>query len=1373
MGDDTEFTKLPLEERCTHKLWKARLHGYSEASKLFDEEEDEKAPIFNQFVGLVSKFVGDTNAAAQEKGLEAVFYFVQNAAVASKTVKDVMSVIVAKCIAAPKAKTKDWAVQIALMYIEIEKQEQVAEELIKGMEHKNPKIVAACASALALCLKEFGSKVIAIKPIVKPVCALLEDRDKNVRDESKALVVEIYRWIKDAIKPQLSSLKQIHLGELETEFEKVKGEKATPTRYLRSQQVRQAKLAAEKEETGDTDATYENDTENCNVDPYDLMDPINVLSQIPSDFYVKLEAKKWQERKEAVDSLEKILDYPKFEKGDYSDFVRALLKVITKDSNVMVVGVAVKCMARLAAGLKKGFQPYAATVLPQLLEKFKEKKANVVTPLREAVDAIYPITTLEAIQEDVISSLESKNPAVKAETASFLARAFTKCTPTILNKKLLKALTTALLKTLNESDPTVRENSAEALGTAMKVVGEKAIMPFMPDIDNLKLSKIKECSDKAVVVKAQPPPPAPAKPAASKPVRSKSDAAPPAQKTPTKVNPPKKVASVSKIKKTATTPAVAKPVTKKKDDDVDTSPLMPVNNMKNQRILDEQKLKTLKWNFTVPRSEFVDLLKEQMTAAGFNKTLVANMFHSNFKLHLKAIDSLNDDLSNVDALVSNLDLILKWMTLRFFDTNPSVLLKGLDYLQNVFSLLIDNSYNVFDTEANSFIPYLVLKIGDPKDAVRDRVRAIFKQLSRMYPPGKIFTLVIEGLKTKNARQRTECLEELGNLIEEFGMPVCQPTPAAALKEISKQISDRDHSVRSAALNAIVKAWYIEGDKVYKLIGQISEKDLSLLEERIKRASKARPSIPAIPKHDLKEKEKEKEREREKEKEKEKSPESKTNTTFELAAEEEDDAYEPSPVSVPKPRPNAFEQNFFKDLGLSEPPIPKMDLIEIDDSFLNSPIQIPERIAAKLSKPSVASVVQPREDSEIDQVIRDLASTNINVAFHAASKLRLILESQVRSMLTVYTDGIAESLTTQLRLVNSYSFEKYGLILPQTYRMLFRIIDDIFGKKTSMGVAVKVGHLQNLLRELLITLVEEKTAKFEEGGYNKWINAFVSRIIEDSDHTNVTCAVLKLLYEVVGHPPENPKITDLTTKCLLKIIVLIKKGNSTWCEMLDLDEVFYECHLFFQAYPRHTWKDRPSIVPLKAVKTLLLTLVGLKGKDIFFYLKKIENPCASELASYLKRLLKTQPSIGKTSSSTRLSKATSDHLSEIFMKIAYEETAKEGLLQFYEFKKQNPHLDLSSFLAPTSQYFRDYVENGLKNIEKEKGTLKASSNSPQDSVVPEKASAADLSNIPMGMEGPVESGNGLAQYYLDKLRMFQARVGIHLTDLPDFKTDLSN
>ena len=60
--------------------------------------------------------------------------------------------------------------------------------------------------------RDFGTKVISVKPLLKQLQPLLEDRDKTVRDETKLLVVEIYRWIGAALRPQLASLKAIQVS---------------------------------------------------------------------------------------------------------------------------------------------------------------------------------------------------------------------------------------------------------------------------------------------------------------------------------------------------------------------------------------------------------------------------------------------------------------------------------------------------------------------------------------------------------------------------------------------------------------------------------------------------------------------------------------------------------------------------------------------------------------------------------------------------------------------------------------------------------------------------------------------------------------------------------------------------------------------------------------------------------------------------------------------------------------------------------------------------------------------------------------------------------------------------------------------------------
>lgn len=62
-----------------------------------------------------------------------------------------------------------------------------------------------------MCYREFGIKVVNIKPLVKRLPVLLEDRDKTVRDETKLMTVEMFRWIGAALNPQLSSLKPVQV----------------------------------------------------------------------------------------------------------------------------------------------------------------------------------------------------------------------------------------------------------------------------------------------------------------------------------------------------------------------------------------------------------------------------------------------------------------------------------------------------------------------------------------------------------------------------------------------------------------------------------------------------------------------------------------------------------------------------------------------------------------------------------------------------------------------------------------------------------------------------------------------------------------------------------------------------------------------------------------------------------------------------------------------------------------------------------------------------------------------------------------------------------------------------------------------------------
>lgn len=60
---------------------------------------------------------------------------------------------------------------------------------------------------------EFGSKIITLKPVVKVLPKLFESREKAVRDEAKLLAVEIYKWIRDALRAPLQNINSVQVRE--------------------------------------------------------------------------------------------------------------------------------------------------------------------------------------------------------------------------------------------------------------------------------------------------------------------------------------------------------------------------------------------------------------------------------------------------------------------------------------------------------------------------------------------------------------------------------------------------------------------------------------------------------------------------------------------------------------------------------------------------------------------------------------------------------------------------------------------------------------------------------------------------------------------------------------------------------------------------------------------------------------------------------------------------------------------------------------------------------------------------------------------------------------------------------------------------------
>ncbi|XP_016113990.1 cytoskeleton-associated protein 5 isoform X3 [Sinocyclocheilus grahami] len=1938
MGDDSEWMKLPIDQKCEHKIWKARLNGYEEALKLFQKIEDEKSPEWGKYLGLIKKFVTDSNAVAQLKGLEAAFAFIENAHVAGKTTGEVVSGVVGKVFNQPKARAKELGTDICLMYIEIEKAEVVQDELIKGLDNKNPKIVVACIETLRKALCEFGSKIITLKPVVKVLPKLFESREKAVRDEAKLLAVEIYRWIRDALRTPLQNINSVQLKELEEEWVKLPTAAPKQTRFLRSQQDLKAKFEQQQAAGGDEADGDDDEVEAAPVDPYELLEAVEILSKLPKDFYEKIEAKKWQERKEALEAVEALTKNPKLESGDYGDLVRALKKVIGKDANVMLVAMAAKCLAGLATGLRKKFGTYAGHVVPTILEKFKEKKPQVVQALQEAIDAVFLTTTLQNISEDVLSVMDNKNPSIKQQASLFLARSFRHCTPSMLPKSVLKPFCAAFLKQVNDSAPEVRDAAFEALGTAMKVVGEKAVNPFLADVDKLKLDKIKECADKVELVgkkgggggekkekpaaKAPPPVEAPAKPsgppkkaapakAAGPPKKGKPASAPStkskkasdtkeivetelspdvceekaaavlpascmqlldsgnwkerlasmeefqraveqmdksempcqalvkmlakkpgwketnfqvmqmklhivgliaqkgsfsktsalvvldglvdkigdvkcgsnakealtaigeacslpwtaeqvvsmaftqknpknqaetlnwlanamkefgfaginvkafinnvktalgatnpavrtsaitllgvmylymgaplrmffedekpallsqidaefekmqgqsppapirgtkkagaeeegdaaeeeevdggagdimdllpranisdkitldmvskisdknwkirkegldevaaviseakfiqanigelpmalkgrlndsnkllvqqalnilqqiatamgpslkqhvktlgipvitvlgdskpnvraaalstlnawveqtgmkewlegedlseelkkenpflrqemlgwlAEKLPTmhtvpadlmlcvphlytcledrsgdvrkkaqdalptfmmhlgyekmskatgKLKPASKDQVVGMLEKAravmpakpaapakaavskppassapAAKPASAparnqspsedfsepepKPDTKKakpagpaakkgvagkkppvkagaKDEEDKSGPIfILVPNGKEQRIKEEKTLKILKWNFNTPRDEYVEQLKTQMSTC-LAKWLQDELFHFDFQRHVKAIGAMIERMeAECEAVIGCLDLILKWFTLRFFDTNTSVLMKALEFLKLLFTMLSRKNYQLNDYEASSFIPYLILKVGESKDVVRKDVRAILTMLCKVYAASKVFPFLMEGTKSKNSKQRSECLEELGCLIENFGMNVCQPTPAKALKEIAVHIGDRDTTVRNASLNTVLAAYNACGDQVFKLIGNLSEKEMSMLEERIKRSAKKTPAASAKQERPQRE-----------------HPTNPSATflrkpvqeevpnklrimyrTYRIQARAQHAHLEQLAPSIPKEF--QLDLDVFENNHTCASDIP--DLVQHKLEEVLEPVMIPERKMSSVS-PHFDDIHNSTA-STINFVISQVASGDINTSIQALAQIDEVLRQVDKAeAMSGHIDQFLIATFMQLRLIYNTHMADDRLDNKDIFKLYSCIIGNMLSlfSMESLAREASMGVLKDLMHGLITLMLDSRVEDIEDGQQLiRSVNLLVVRVLEKSDQSNVLSALLVLLQDSLISTAGSPMFSELVMKCLWRMIRFLPQTINS----INLDRILLDVHNFMKVFPKEKLKQLKSDVPHRTLKTLLHTLCRLTGAKILDHMSMIENRNESELEAHLRRVVKHSANLsglksekstekGALRSDDKVIKAkVSDILSEIFKKIGSKENTKEGLTELYEYKQKYSDADLEPFLRNTSQFFQSYVERGLRMIESEregKGRIQTSTVIPQhstDSYLPSSSA------VPISSNG--EDLNAAAYY--ERLKILRQRRGL--------------
>lgn len=246
--------------------------------------------------------------------------------------------------------------------------------------------------------RSFGLTVIGnVKPVLKVIPKIFGHTDKTVRAEGSTLVATLYTILGPALLPSLADLKPVQMSDLQKTFDAMDAEgkgagSGKPTRWTRQGQRERDTAAAAGDDAEEEAGAAE---EAAPIDPRSLLDPVNVLAKFPGNLDEQLGSTKWKERLEVLEECNKVLAQPAHARisdsniDAYGSLVATLGTKCKSDANVNVVIEAAKVVEGLATGIGKPFGRYKGVVVPGIIERLKERKANVVEALGRALDAVF------------------------------------------------------------------------------------------------------------------------------------------------------------------------------------------------------------------------------------------------------------------------------------------------------------------------------------------------------------------------------------------------------------------------------------------------------------------------------------------------------------------------------------------------------------------------------------------------------------------------------------------------------------------------------------------------------------------------------------------------------------------------------------------------------------------------------------------------------------------------------------------------------------------------------------------------------------------------------------------------------------------------
>lgn len=1376
LGEDDVVSKFDdmfssdIKSQILNSVWKERFAGLQAAHaklKIMSSEQIACQAIV-KFLAANKPGYKDSNFNCLNEKFAILKYLAENSFFSIKSVDSCLSSLVDKV---GDIKCGPASRECLSSICEATSFPKISQQIMEyGMSQKNPKVQSETLKWFSNALVEFGIDGVDTKFVIKFTKSALSHTNMAVRKGALDVVRSLAMFLGEMVKNLFGDEKAALQQQIDQQVEAVKGE-AKP-KPIRGKKSKSSSGAGGNDDGGDgnDDDVADDDDEagGSQLNMEDLLPRVDISGKITDELLGMLGDSKWKDRKQALDSIVDILNQAKYIENKLGDLPQELKKRF-KDSNKLLLITTLEILTQLGEALGSRYlHEYLPTFLEGVVTSLADSKPKVRQTALACMEKWSEKSKLvQWFNNDEIASClaNPRHTFLRIELMKWLGEKMLKCKPfsNPAARENVELCAKHVFQCCEDRNSDVRSSAAEILPALIYHLNYKKMLQLankMPaSSKNAIIGLIESANEK--VPKAQPKAastkatassggdekkvvrPASSKAGGDAAAKMKSDE-PSVKKEGSKKEEGKK----SALKKPGSAGASSQKGGKSTAAPEDSvGAFIAQKNGKELRYKEERQLKVLKWAFAAPRDELLQQLRQQMSLC-INSSLLADMFHQDSNKHKKVIDKLNQSLtSEWKGTIDNFDVILRWYTIRFYDNNTTIHLKSFEYLHNLFRKVQQAGLNLSDYEALAFLPHLIIKIGDSKENIRNNVHSLLELMMETYDEKKIYQQIMIGTKSKNAKQRTGCLDVIGKMIRKYSTSVCDPTLPKACKDIAAFISDRDKTVRDSALNAIVCVYEDMGELTYKCVGKLNEKDLSMLEERIKRsANKPKPQTSSRPQTSAstlnQSKLQPKVSSKQQPKQQEESAEASSNQQ-----------QQPSSTTTTAATPA------YQPLGL--PDDVKTLLKKITDTEeklkdFNNDEELPHYEAPDWLKNKETS---PAAKETIDLVISRLVSNDNSACLKAVHEMYEIMRKICdKGKYDLLTDCVGQLLTSAARkfrmlrerslpeVISYHSSDEMKsefLKLSQSY---FTVVNMVF-KSRELLKCITYYELYDFLRSIMSFVVDPRLKKVQDCDmFIKSINVATFEVANNTDPLLLVCATIKLVDDALTSAPylksykekgdEEAMINTLeyyhiALKLHVRVIKRITNPKPDDLVYGDdkLSEMFTEIDTFWAKYPlssqftaifadnmpliKSPYKDAAFM--LKTLKTTQTAVYERLKQQVIPHLHGVMSNRSSSTMTFmcnkfslnfesLKNQIFDHQESRKSSSSSndKPPVALASKLDDIFKKIKKTDTFDQAMVELFEFQRQHPHHDVEAKIESLElNCFKNYVRSNLKIMAIEK------------------------------------------------------------------------